>query len=647
MGIANSASALDVEPVLLPGPKSPDAYAITGDSRYVVFVSDLSAGDGPALYSLPIGGGVPAVRISPTVAGRAAPVRGMVVASEGDLVFFAQDYESPNNSSLYAVSARGGVQPTLLASPGAGQVQLTAAMLSPDHTSVVLDIFPTALSPAPASYLARMSGGDARPLNTPGFYNDGVVRSRRPTFTADSAYFIYHQRSSSSSSASYSSWFISTASGSPKALSSFVPGLLYTEFVGRAGSGGGMWLDYQFSKDGDVFSATGSRLVVFDPASGSFSSTILTPPQLVDKVCGLNPEGTAIAVIANATFGPNQPPSRLGYYSLADGSWSTLTDSPQSLGWPDHCPMYAAPAPDVTLFRSCPQSTAPRCDVYRKRPGFIEPENLTATVPGTPSIVVDGGPASLFDGARQNAPDVAMMVQPPGAPIDTVEVWRVPVAQGMPSKLSDARSPIPNTGMPYALKYVRDGVIFVSDHTNPSHRDFHWIDYANSRDRLLTGQTMPDQGLKVVVGASFVIPNSRVSPDGRSVVFYADKQTAGDFSLYSVRLTPGLATVSAPDVQTRANGASDGLVLLRYLLGLRGAALSSNLDLPSEAIAARYDANLAALDVDGDGQALAESDGVMIVRRMFGFAGLALTQGAKRTTKSDEEIASAIDALIQ
>jgi len=104
---------------------------------------------------------------------------------------------------------------------------------------------------------------------------------------------------------------------------------------------------------------------------------------------------------------------------------------------------------------------------------------------------------------------------------------------------------------------------------------------------------------------------------------------------------------SAPDVY---NAATDGLLLLRYLVGVRGAALVANAtgtnpQRNAAQIEAHIAANLAAFDVDGDTQTLATTDGVLILRRLLGLSGPALTNGARNGARSDGDIAAAIDLL--
>ena len=106
---------------------------------------------------------------------------------------------------------------------------------------------------------------------------------------------------------------------------------------------------------------------------------------------------------------------------------------------------------------------------------------------------------------------------------------------------------------------------------------------------------------------------------------------------------------SAPTTQYDA--ATDGLLLLRYLFGYRDSALTAG----AIGAGARRDATqiaqhisdtLSRFDVDGDGLTLALTDGVMILRRLLGITGpAAITQGVKNSARSDTDVVLAIDAL--
>ena len=100
----------------------------------------------------------------------------------------------------------------------------------------------------------------------------------------------------------------------------------------------------------------------------------------------------------------------------------------------------------------------------------------------------------------------------------------------------------------------------------------------------------------------------------------------------------------------RAGDAIRRLLLLRYLFGYRDAA-DDRCDrcrcAPQLAQIAQHIADtLLRFDVDGDGQTLALTDGVMILRRMLGITGATVNHaGVKNSSRSDADVLLAIDAL--
>ena len=131
---------------------------------------------------------------------------------------------------------------------------------------------------------------------------------------------------------------------------------------------------------------------------------------------------------------------------------------------------------------------------------------------------------------------------------------------------------------------------------------------------------------------------------------------------YPIRLVRGgysfdslipILNIDNSNAATQYKAGSDGVLLLRYLLGFRGSALSTGAlgaagaqPLRTDAqIEAHINAYMSRFDVDGDGQVYAMTDGLMIVRRLLGLSGAALTAGAKQSARSDADVATVIDAL--
>ena len=113
---------------------------------------------------------------------------------------------------------------------------------------------------------------------------------------------------------------------------------------------------------------------------------------------------------------------------------------------------------------------------------------------------------------------------------------------------------------------------------------------------------------------------------------------------------PSVLNVDGSDAATRYGAATDGLLIMRYLLGFRDAALTTGAlggspTRDAAQIAAYLGGLGTQLDVDGDGTVHALTDGVLILRRLLGLSGAALTSGAKLGARSDADIATAIDLL--
>ncbi len=137
---------------------------------------------------------------------------------------------------------------------------------------------------------------------------------------------------------------------------------------------------------------------------------------------------------------------------------------------------------------------------------------------------------------------------------------------------------------------------------------------------------------------------------------------------FSVSDTPTGYNLSAPSIYNpvvlasldidgdgEAKALTDGLMIIRRLFGFSGNSLSAGAVAAdatyttSAELASRIDAITTGLDVDGDGETKALTDGLMIIRRLFGFSGSSLTAGALSATATrtqSAEIAEYIDSLV-
>jgi hypothetical protein len=104
---------------------------------------------------------------------------------------------------------------------------------------------------------------------------------------------------------------------------------------------------------------------------------------------------------------------------------------------------------------------------------------------------------------------------------------------------------------------------------------------------------------------------------------------------------------------TKYHALTDGALVVRYLLGLTGPALTRGVKSPA---AIRTDGeietqlaslrDLGKLDVDGNGQTRPETDGLLILRYLLGYRGNSLIQGANGGTLNAAQIEAKIALLL-
>jgi hypothetical protein len=175
------------------------------------------------------------------------------------------------------------------------------------------------------------------------------------------------------------------------------------------------------------------------------------------------------------------------------------------------------------------------------------------------------------------------------------------------------------------------------------------------------------------VGASnsFVGPFNFVGPDGTAATFFTSGASLSRFSGFRylkykslLSTTNGTLTPAVHDVTVCYNNigrpldvddnnaydaATDGVLIVRYLFGMTGNALTNDAvgvganpaRTGDPALANYLSGILPLLDVDGNGQVDALTDGVMILRSLLGLTGSAITQnaigpGATRNTAAIE-----------
>ena len=123
--------------------------------------------------------------------------------------------------------------------------------------------------------------------------------------------------------------------------------------------------------------------------------------------------------------------------------------------------------------------------------------------------------------------------------------------------------------------------------------------------------------------------------------------------------TPAFGSIDI-DGNQRYDALTDGLLILRGMFGLSGDALltgatadDSNFDSPQE-IETQFDAIEALLDIDDDSNVDALTDGLLVLRYLFGLRGEALTagvvdleEGNRTTVKQIENYLSDISPVFE
>ena len=105
------------------------------------------------------------------------------------------------------------------------------------------------------------------------------------------------------------------------------------------------------------------------------------------------------------------------------------------------------------------------------------------------------------------------------------------------------------------------------------------------------------------------------------------------------------------DDDGKTTALTDGLLVIRYLFGFSGDSLTASATSPdanrssAEDIEAYLVQNEGLLDVDGDGSANALSDGLLIIRDLFGFSGDSLITGAVSDGATRDTSSSVVDYI--
>jgi len=174
-----------------------------------------------------------------------------------------------------------------------------------------------------------------------------------------------------------------------------------------------------------------------------------------------------------------------------------------------------------------------------------------------------------------------------------------------------------------------DGVAATDEYINMAWSDF-------------TGATWPGNGSANLLTITFdVIDDDSVES---TVIGFSASSTAAGYELNAPAVTVEMASGSWDfDGSTSADALTDGLLLLRYAFGLRGSMLTADATDPSSTLT---DAEIQALietahgsfaDIDASGSTDALTDGLLLLRYLFGLRGGMLVADATDPSASRSE----------
>ena len=158
--------------------------------------------------------------------------------------------------------------------------------------------------------------------------------------------------------------------------------------------------------------------------------------------------------------------------------------------------------------------------------------------------------------------------------------------------------------------------------------------------------------------STYFSTNSHSVQKSQRFSYKPDSSTQEDISYHSKTLnaqsTTGTSNLSASwdmDNNGTADALTDGLLLLRYAFGLRGSSLikgviAEDSSLSLAEIEAEIEATLLIADIDGDGQVDALTDGLILLRHLFGLSGDSLVFGAISAEATRSSVIEITDYLI-
>jgi hypothetical protein len=618
----------------------------TADSKHVIATADRDADGGDELFRVSVDGSEPLEKLSSSVPEDRRGVRFPAMSPNGAYVAYLHDVNEIGSNELWIVATDGSMPATRIATfvgtdYSSWGTSFPAIQFTPDSGRIV---FRGRIAPDGTDNLWTAAIATATTITRLSW--TGVAHGRiRDFLVSPGGTGIVFESEEMSGAVPYGVlWGRAFAEGSPVRLSGqgavageasaslamFVPGTADLVFVAftRSPLSTSVWRS----------SIVGGLPVRFG----------LEPGTVISQFCAISQDGAILFLRGGTTANFF---SSLFAANLETSEAVKAFETPGSTGFVE-CGKLTKRAPLYFEFVACPQGTTAPCNLHQStRTGSSVAQVLTG---------VRDGRASSSQLRGDPIESSAIRIQEvSGSNNELFELRAMDRATGLSWPLLTARNPARYFGgfpefPTNSVKVTDHQAVFVSSHDDEdaTTKSLWATDRSGGVSRKLTGALPAGQGVKTPVDpASFARPSFWVSPDGRWALFVANKEQPDTYETWSARLLPDILNIDRNQDRPTVDALSDGLYIMRYMFGADsdvqfGGDFRSTATRTKLQAVAHLRSIAHKLDVDGDGDVLYSSDGLLIVRRLLGFAGEALVSGLPNLLSSPELIQTRIDALL-
>jgi hypothetical protein len=159
------------------------------------------------------------------------------------------------------------------------------------------------------------------------------------------------------------------------------------------------------------------------------------------------------------------------------------------------------------------------------------------------------------------------------------------------------------------------------------------LDASGATVSSITGITIPAFSSAVARLSAVISSNSAATVTVRATSM-STATTQSNATIQFGFVAPPVCSLDV-DADGKVNALTDGLLVIRYMLGLSGGTLTNGIyasgggtDFGGIVTRLGVLSSNSWLDIDGNGEVNAESDGILLLRAMFGLTGTAVTENA-------------------